>query len=95
MTENEPMRSRKEAAEYWETHTIDEVAGEDPQEEEVVVRPRLSSVFSIRLDPEDVKHLREMASAQGVGATTMARMLLRQCLKGSSGSLQIPWGGGV
>ena len=92
MTESESKRSRKEEAEYWENHTIDEVGGEG--EEEVVVRPRLSSVFSIRLNPEDVKQLREMADAQGVGATTMARMLLRQCLRGSSGSPQIPWGAG-
>ena len=79
MTENEPMRSRKEEAEYWETHTIDEVEGEG-QEEAVVVRKPLSSVFSIRLAAEDVKQLREMADAQGVGPTTMARRLLRQCL---------------
>lgn len=91
MTESGKKRSRKEEAEYWETHTIDEVEGE---EVEIVVRKPLSSVFSIRLNPEDVKQLREMASAQGVGVTTMARMLLRQCLRGSSGSLQIPWGAG-
>ena len=77
MTENEPKRSRKEEAEYWETHTIDEVEGE---EVEIVVRKPLSSVFSIRLNPDDLKQLREMADAQGVGPTTMARRLLRQCL---------------
>lgn len=81
MTENKPKRSRREEAEYWETHTIDEVEGE---EVEIVVRKPLSSVFSIRLAAEDVKQLREMASAQGVGPTTMARRLLRQCLSDPS-----------
>ena len=86
MTENEPKRSWKGEAEYWETHTIDEVEGEELQEE-VVVRKQLSSVFSIRLNPEDVKQLREMADAQGVGPTTMARRLLRQCLSDRSSRL--------
>lgn len=81
MTENKPKRSRREEAEYWETHTIDEVEGE---EVEIVVRKPLSSVFSIRLAAEDVRQLREMADAQGVGPTTMARRLLRQCLSDPS-----------
>ena len=86
MTENEPKRSRKEAAEYWETHNLDEVEGEG-QEVEIVVRKPLSSVFSIRLAAEDVEQLREMANAQGVGPTTMARKLLRQCLSDRSSRL--------
>jgi len=78
MTESESKRSRKEEAEYWETHTIDEVEGE---EVEIVVKKPLSSVFSIRLDPDDVKQLREIASAKGIGPTTMARMLLLETLR--------------
>ena len=86
MTANESKRSRREEAEYWESHTLDEVTGEK-QEKEVVVRKPLSSVLSIRLDPQDVKQLREMGSAQGVGPTTMARMLILRCLGDPSSSL--------
>ena len=90
MTENEAKRSRKEEAEYWETHTIDEVEGE---EVEIVVKKPLSSVFSIRLDPDDVKQLREIASAKGVGPTTMARMLLLETLRKPKPTLrQVFWG---
>ena len=81
MTGNEQKRSRREEAEYWESHTLDEVASEEQGDEAVVVRKPLSSVFSIRLDPEAVKQLRDMASAMGVGPTTMARMLILQGLR--------------
>jgi len=90
MTENEAKRSRKEEAEYWETHTIDEVEGEEVG---LIVKKPLSSVFSIRLDPDDVKQLREIASAKGVGPSTMARMLLLEALRKPSPNLrQEFWG---
>ena len=68
-----------EAREYWDSHGIDE---ESPGDEEVEVRTskNLSTILSIRMDREHIDRLKLLAKEQGVGVTTMARMLLNQAL---------------
>ena len=71
--------NREEAAEYWATN---EITAENSSEvsEDVLVRKPLSAMLSLRLSDEDLTKLKLAAAAQGVGVTTMARMLLHQCL---------------
>ena len=68
-----------EAREYWASHGIDE---ESPGDEEVEVQTskNLSTILSLRMDREHIDKLKLAAKEQGVGVTTMARMLLNQAL---------------
>ena len=68
-----------EAREYWDSHGIDE---ESPGDEEVEVRTskNLSTILSLRMDREHIDKLKVLAAAQGVGVTTMARMLLNRAV---------------
>ena len=66
----------EEAAEYWDTHSVTDDNTESVTDPIIVKKP-LTSVFSIRLDQDDVAKLRALARANGIGPTTMARTLLR------------------
>ena len=72
-------KSREEAAEYWSTHDITEENSSEVSED-IHVRKPLSAMLSLRLSDDDLSKLKLAATAQGVGVTTMARMLLHQCL---------------
>ena len=77
---------REEAGEYWATH---DVTAENSSEvsEDIHVRKPLSAMLSLRLSDEDLSKLKLIATAQGVGVTTMARMLLHQCLENPGSQL--------
>jgi hypothetical protein len=79
MTHTDKSQRRKEAADYWDSHGIDEdvidVQGH------VEVRKPLSAMLSLRLDEDDLTKLKLVAKARGVGVTTMARELLHQRLE--------------
>ena len=68
-----------EAREYWASHGIDE---ESPGDEEVEVRTskNLSTMLSLRMDREHIGRLKLLAKEQGVGVTTMARILLNRAV---------------
>ena len=68
-----------EAREYWDSHGIDE---ESPGDDEVEVRTskNLSTILSLRMDREHIERLKLLAKEQGVGVTTMARILLNRAL---------------
>lgn len=72
--------SRKEEAEFWDTHDI-----ADYWEELKPVRVRfsknLSEGITVRLDPEALRKLRERAHAQGIGPSTLARMWILEHLR--------------
>ncbi len=78
MTEKSKPLDRREAAEYWDTHSVDEVESE---EVEIEVKKPLSAVLTVRLDPDHLKKLKLLARAQGIGVTTMARHILEQALE--------------
>ena len=71
--------SRSEAAEYWATHDITEENSSE-MSEDIHVRKPLTAMLSLRLSDEDLSKPKLAAAAQGVGVTTMARMMLHQCL---------------
>ena len=69
----------EEAAEYWDTHSVTD-DNTEPVTEPIIVKKPLTSVFSIRLDQDDIAKLRALARANGIGPTTMARTLLRRSI---------------
>ncbi len=71
--------TRREVAEYWDAHGIDEAADEG-EEVEVEVKTPLSAVLSLRLDPKHLDKLKLLARAQDTGVTTMARRILYRAL---------------
>jgi len=68
------------ARKYWDSHSIDEVEGE---EVEVEVRQPLSHVLSVRIDNDDFQTLKVMAKNKKIGVTTLARQLLHESLASS------------
>ena len=79
MAATDKTNRREEAAEYWAANEITtENSSEAP--EDILVRKPLSAMLTLRLSDEDLSKLKLVAAAQGVGVTTMARMLLHQCL---------------
>ena len=71
-------RSRQDEALHWETHSLDDEAGEEVA---VEVKKPLSVILSLRLDSEQIHRLKEVAARHHMGITTMARMLLNQALE--------------
>ena len=69
----------KEEAEYWDSFDSSKLTEEVEVE---AVRPKkpLTHTLSVRMEREDMRLLEGLARAQGVGVTTLARMLLRQVL---------------
>ena len=86
MSEGPKREARKEAAEYWASHGIDEL-GHEAEEVEVDVKRPLSTVLSIRIDGESMSKLKLMAKTQDIGVTTMARKLLKHALNSPDSSL--------
>lgn len=77
MTDSKTQRRRR-AAEYWDTHGIDEAAGKTVQ---VEVENPLSSVLSVRVGAAHLGNLKALAETQGVGITTMAEKILAKALE--------------
>ena len=73
------FKNAEAAAEYWDNESIADHL-EELKEVEIRVSKNLAHVLSVRVDRDDLHRLQEKADAQGVGITTMARMLLKKGL---------------
>jgi predicted DNA binding CopG/RHH family protein len=75
----QPFKTIEEEAEYWDTQTIlDEI------NEGTVVgfhQSNKTDTLTIRFAHEDIQRLREEADEQGVGPSTLARMLVKKGLQ--------------
>jgi len=70
------FRNLKEEREFWDTHNSTDYLDDFEEAKDVVfVRPK-KEVMSLRLDPNIVKKLRELADKEGLPPTTYARMLI-------------------
>ena len=80
MVQDSRVRNREAAAKFWDSH---DVTAENSEEitEVIHIRKPLSAMISLRLSDDDLSKLKLVARAQGVGVTTMARMLLHRCLE--------------
>jgi len=71
------FESYEEEADFWDTHDSTEFEWEPV---EVKVSRPLKVTFAIRLDPQTVEKLREVAASMGLGPTTLARMWILEKL---------------
>lgn len=72
------FESYEEEADFWDTHDSTEFEWEPV---EVKVSRPLKVTFAIRLDPQTVEKLREVAAGMGTGPTTLARMWILEKLR--------------
>jgi hypothetical protein len=72
------FESYEEEAEFWDTHDSTEFEWEPV---EVKVSRPLKVTFAIRLDPQTVEQLREIAASMGIGPTTLARTWILEKLR--------------
>ena len=88
MAQHDRRMSREEAAKFWAENEITDENSEEITEE-IHVRKPLSSMISLRLSDDDLSKLKLVAQAQRVGVTTMARMLIHQCLENPGSQLML------
>ena len=70
------FKNLKEEREFWDTHNSTDYLDDFEEAKDVVfVRPK-KQVISLRLDPNIVKKLQELAYKEGLPPTTYARMLI-------------------
>ncbi len=70
------FKKLKEEREFWEIHNSTDYLDDFEVTKDVVfVRPK-KEVMSLRLDPNILKKLRELADKEGLPPTTYARMLI-------------------
>ena len=72
------FESYEEEAKFWDIHDSTEFEWEPV---EVKVSRPLKVTFAIRLDPQTVEKLREVAASMGIGPTTLARMWILEKLR--------------
>jgi putative hydrolase of the HAD superfamily len=70
----------EEEAVFWDTHSVTEFP-EELQPVRARVRKRLSSPFTVRLDPADRAELTRRAKEQGIGPSTLIRMWVKERLR--------------
>jgi predicted DNA binding CopG/RHH family protein len=76
------FRSDQEEREFWARHSVEEFA-KDLTDLEIEIRPPRTEQIALRLHKEDLKVLRSLAAARGVGHTTLARTVLEGWLASS------------
>lgn len=73
-----PFKTLEEEANFWDAHS-----GVKEINEGTVVgfhQANKTGTLTVRFDPKDIQNLREKASRQGVGPTTLARMWIKEKL---------------
>ena len=77
-----PFKTLDEEAEYWDTHSIvDEIKENAPVG---FHRATTMETLTIRFTHEDIERLRSEAEHKGIGATTLARMWVRERLQATT-----------
>jgi len=74
-----PFKTIDEEAEFWDTHSV----VDDINDGTVVGfhQANKTDTLTIRFSHEDIQKLREEANQQGVGPSTLARMLVKKGLQ--------------
>ena len=79
------FKKLKDEREFWDNHeSTDYLDDFTPTKDVVFVRPK-KEVISLRLEPNVIKKLRELAEKEGLPQTTYARMLIVKGLRAQTG----------
>lgn len=74
------FKNVQEEAEFWDTHDTTEFAAEfRPVKAQFALN--LSQGLTIRLKPEDLREMRNLAEQKGVGLSSLARMAIKKMLR--------------
>lgn len=73
----------EEETEFWDTHDVTDFLDE-LRPVRVRFSPNLSAGMTVRLDPADREALGRIAAEQGIGPSTLARMWIKERLRGLS-----------
>ena len=74
------FKSIQEEAEFWDTHDMADY-WDQFKPVKVRVAQNLSEGITIRLDPDTLERVRELASDKGIGPTTLIRMWVIEKIK--------------
>jgi len=78
------FKNLKEEREFWDTRDSTDYHDDFKTTKNVVfVRPK-KEVISLRLEPKDIRRLRELADKEGLPPTTYARMLIIRSIQSHS-----------
>ncbi len=73
------FKTDKEAAKFWDTHSFAEYAGDTASTKIRFVKQTKKSI-TIRLDPEDIAQVGEIAKKKGLNYTALIRMWIKEHL---------------
>jgi hypothetical protein len=75
------FRNEQEAAAFWDTHSPLDYPEEFREVEVAVDRPLIKRGLTVKLAPETIEQLTQLARQKGIGPTTLARMWILEHLR--------------
>ena len=76
------FKSDKEAAEFWDTHDLEDYADELVEAKDVCFKRPRKQVVAVRLDPPLLRRVKALALEKGISFSTLIRMwIVERCRK--------------
>jgi hypothetical protein len=73
--------TEEEARAFWDTHSPEDFPGEFSEAKVEFDRPLIKRGLTVKLSEETINQLRDLAKAQGIGPSTLARMWILERLQ--------------
>lgn len=73
--------TEEEAQAFWDSHSPEDFPGEFAEAKVEFDRPLIKRGLTVKLSEETISQLRELAKAQGIGPSTLARIWILERLK--------------
>jgi len=73
------FKNDEEAARFWETHRFEDYS-KDTKDAEIRFIKRPKKTVALRLDPDDIKSVEEIAERKGLSYTSLLRMWIKDHL---------------
>ncbi len=74
------FKTDEEAARFWETHSFQDYYG-DTKETGIKFVRRPKKTVAVRLDPDDIKSVEQIAERKGLSYTSLLRMWIKEHLE--------------
>jgi predicted DNA binding CopG/RHH family protein len=79
------FKTDKEAALFWQSHSFEDYF-RDTGEAEIAFVRKPKKTIALRLDPEDIKSVEQLARRKGLGYTSLLRMWIKEHLSQEMGN---------
>ncbi|MFH1758205.1 MAG: CopG family antitoxin [Pseudomonadota bacterium] len=73
------FKTDEEAAVFWQTHSFEDYV-RDTTEAEISFVKKPKKTIALRLDPEDIKSVEQLAKRKGLNYTSLLRMWIKEHL---------------